>query len=463
MKTPSLLAILLSLTLLGYNSFAQNIQNPDDKKAISFDPKVTARAWQEGILELRESAEALLKENQKLSSENSLLFKTLSNLKKSIEAAKEENAKLTGEPARLSGLIKEEDEQNKLLTKEIKEIENKISLLTKENSSFKQKLSRLEEKQKPWETEIANLNAKKVELTLELNSKQLSPQKEAERLKVEIQTLKDLVIENEKKENDIKSTTAEISKQYSSSASDTGKLKKENEALSNELSKLKNAQKLSTQEMEALKKKNSAIGQSNRDTTTKMVKEKKELEDKTKQLEDKIAEMNRLIESQAVSHFDQKKENLHNTTVSDLIKENKDLKDRISNLKEAILVVKRENSMIEALLQTQKKAQEESRRIQAESSLREGMVESQNISEAMGYAFASQGKYEEAIQKYEEALKQSKNKRNIYFNLGYIYFRMGNIKEAIKNYEIVLKMDPEDHEAKRNLINLHEKISHLSP
>ena len=79
--------------------------------------------------------------------------------------------------------------------------------------------------------------------------------------------------------------------------------------------------------------------------------------------------------------------------------------------------------------------------------------------EAMAYAYASQGMYEEAVEKYQQALKEGvPDKHNVYFNLGYVYYQMNNIPEAINNYKNALKANPSDEEAKRNILKLKREL-----
>ncbi len=104
-----------------------------------------------------------------------------------------------------------------------------------------------------------------------------------------------------------------------------------------------------------------------------------------------------------------------------------------------------------------------------------------------GNAFARQGKYEEAIKKYQEALVQEPDNNKIHHNLGralyqnkkyheaeaeyQVYlltknrrrqaqalynigncqFKQGNLEGAIKSYAASLMLDPKDRQAKQNL------------
>ncbi|MCK9554760.1 tetratricopeptide repeat protein [bacterium] len=69
-----------------------------------------------------------------------------------------------------------------------------------------------------------------------------------------------------------------------------------------------------------------------------------------------------------------------------------------------------------------------------------------------GNDFYDKGDYEEAIIKYEEAVKDKcPGNPDIYFNLGNAYFRADNLGRAILNYKRALNINPRDPEAKANL------------
>lgn len=62
-----------------------------------------------------------------------------------------------------------------------------------------------------------------------------------------------------------------------------------------------------------------------------------------------------------------------------------------------------------------------------------------------------QGKYPEAIQKYEQILQSGLLNGELYYNLGNAYYKAGNVSKAILNYERALKWMPNDEDLQHNL------------
>lgn len=424
-------------------AFAQSV---GEKKAASSDPQVAVRAWEESIMDLRKGAEALLKANDRLSSENSLLFTEITNIQKSIEESKQENQQLAGEPGRLNKLMEDQAGQSKSLAKDIKDFEKKVQSLTKGHKALQEKLNRWAERQKPWETQMSNLNTKKTELEVELKLQESAPSEKMEPVKAEISALQASLLESQKKEQDIKSAIDEALAQHASAFRKTRQPNDERRGLVLELSKLKNEHKNTLAEIEKLKTENLNIEKTNTSASATPVAQKSDLERQLQSTQDELEQLKQFMAGQGPAH-DKEKE-LHGT-LQTLEKESNDLENRIFDLTQAIKVLKKENAMVEALLHLEK---------DAETSKASPF---ENIEEAIAYAYAYHGMYEEAIQKYEEALKQGANKRNVYFNLGYVYTQMGNMEEAMRHYKNVLKIDPSDSEARRNIAKLREEISKI--
>jgi len=84
-------------------------------------------------------------------------------------------------------------------------------------------------------------------------------------------------------------------------------------------------------------------------------------------------------------------------------------------------------------------------------------------------ALHQQGKYEETVDRYTEALNSSdiSVEQRAHYNLGNTYYRTGEFDKAITSYQNALNIDPDDMEAKFNLElarrRLKEQISPEQP
>ena len=63
----------------------------------------------------------------------------------------------------------------------------------------------------------------------------------------------------------------------------------------------------------------------------------------------------------------------------------------------------------------------------------------------------SQGKYDEAINIYENIIAEQGSSTALYYNLGNAYFRNNQLGKSIVNYERALRLDPSDNDSKANL------------
>lgn len=418
------------------------------------DRKIIAGAWQESVLDLKKSAEALLEENDKLTLENQQLYAKLAELQKSIETVKGENQALKSEPSRLSKLIEIENSKQKVFQKQAKDLEKSTAPLEKEKAALEKKLALLEQKGAPLEESLKTLTARQMNLDVDLKLKKGSPSLQAiEKIQAEIDTLNSLVAQAESSRAAMKEAVDNALKESSSPQIVAG-IRADTEALRNELAKLKKEHASVLGEIKNLEEGSRGLQQSNVNLFSKKLAEKAGLEEESKRLGSQILRMRQRVAdplsvSPGVERADLDK------MISGLETENHELEQRIFDLNEAVLVVKRENTMIEALLNVQNSITPGS----AVSRLREGFADSRTVAEAMGYAYATQGMYAQAIEQYEDALKQGGSKKDIYFNLGYVYFKMGNIEEAMRAYKNVLKIDPYDYEAKRNIAKLRDEVS----
>ncbi len=62
-----------------------------------------------------------------------------------------------------------------------------------------------------------------------------------------------------------------------------------------------------------------------------------------------------------------------------------------------------------------------------------------------------QGKFAEAIEKYEMILERGLLSSALYYNLGNAYFKAGNLGKAVLNYERALRLSPNDEDIQHNL------------
>ncbi|WP_139240662.1 tetratricopeptide repeat protein, partial [Geitlerinema sp. PCC 9228] len=73
----------------------------------------------------------------------------------------------------------------------------------------------------------------------------------------------------------------------------------------------------------------------------------------------------------------------------------------------------------------------------------------------LGNAYSNQGKYEQAIAAYQQALEIDPNSAYAYFNLGLVYSNQGNYEQAIAAYQQGLEIDPNDASAYIGLGNAY--------
>ena len=79
-----------------------------------------------------------------------------------------------------------------------------------------------------------------------------------------------------------------------------------------------------------------------------------------------------------------------------------------------------------------------------------GFTQNKSLFE-QGNALYNDGKYQEAISKYQSILETDVHSAELYFNLGNAHYKLNNIAPSIYYYEKALQINPTDKEIKNNL------------
>ncbi|MEG8946880.1 tetratricopeptide repeat protein [Rosettibacter firmus] len=93
----------------------------------------------------------------------------------------------------------------------------------------------------------------------------------------------------------------------------------------------------------------------------------------------------------------------------------------------------------------------------AEVNFKKGLEKKSDLFEGhfnLGDAYYKQGRYDEAIQAYKNALSFTKdkiNKSKVYHNIGNSFLKSQRYKESIEAYKNALKLNPDDLDTKYNL------------
>ena len=66
----------------------------------------------------------------------------------------------------------------------------------------------------------------------------------------------------------------------------------------------------------------------------------------------------------------------------------------------------------------------------------------------LGAAYARLGRYTEAIDRYEQALKLAPGQPSVLVNLGLAYYKLGDLQKAVTQFDQALKSDPSNHQAR---------------
>jgi tetratricopeptide (TPR) repeat protein len=83
---------------------------------------------------------------------------------------------------------------------------------------------------------------------------------------------------------------------------------------------------------------------------------------------------------------------------------------------------------------------------------RQGMPESSNVADTLGWIYYQKGAYQSAVSLLQEALKlQQKNNlpdsANLHYHLGMAYAKTGQAKLARQQLQLMLKINPNSHDA----------------
>ena len=69
----------------------------------------------------------------------------------------------------------------------------------------------------------------------------------------------------------------------------------------------------------------------------------------------------------------------------------------------------------------------------------------------LGYVYVESGKYKEAIDSFEQALRIKPDYAEVHYNLGYVYVKLGKYKDAIDSYKQAIRIKPDLEMAHNNL------------
>jgi len=77
----------------------------------------------------------------------------------------------------------------------------------------------------------------------------------------------------------------------------------------------------------------------------------------------------------------------------------------------------------------------------------------------LGNVFASQGKFEEAVIQYKEALKVDSQNATVYYALGKMLLDKGDVNEAAKYFKEALRVAPDADAARRGLEDIEKRAT----
>jgi tetratricopeptide (TPR) repeat protein len=70
----------------------------------------------------------------------------------------------------------------------------------------------------------------------------------------------------------------------------------------------------------------------------------------------------------------------------------------------------------------------------------------------LGVAYAKSGKYQEAIEVFQQAIRIKPDHANAHYNLGEVYLGLNDRNAAMEEYDILKNLDPQKADVLLNLI-----------
>jgi len=347
---PTLLGCLLSCFFSNCLLSAEELVNPTNPP---LDIRATSNVWQESVYDLKRSAQALLDENNALTTEKENFTQAATQIQEDILRVKKDTEKLTQEPARLNPLISAKQEKNGALSRELEGLRHEITVTGQSHSSLSQELSSLRERHRPLAEQRTHLLERKTTLELDVTTGQSASEKETEAVKASIEDLKNKISEYEAQKNDTADRISQSRQDYDNLIKEIQQLKEKNKTLFGELSVQRENLEQGNRELASLRE-SEAGGDLDSMIWDKKTRQKQELEEQVKQLEGQVATAltDREAQKAKAATQDDQREQLRQQ-ITDSHVDNKMLQSKIADFKSVIDILKKENAMIEALLQAE--------------------------------------------------------------------------------------------------------------
>jgi len=352
MKIPSIFFFFVfSFIFSPVLSFSENSETPQPTSPLNI--RATSNVWQESIYDLKRSTQVLIDENKTLTDEKDRLTEEAISLQEQIQQTKKDNARLLQEPARLNPLIGARQVKIGALSKESEGLRHEIILTEQSKNSLIQEISSLRERLKPWADQRTGLLERKTTLDLDVKTGVSSSEKEIEAVKVSLEDLKKQLDDRTIRKTEINNSINQFRQDFGNLGKEIQQLKEQNKILASELSRKQKAIKRDNRAITALRN----AGESDEfgdQRFTEMTKHKAELETENKRMEGEIEKMRGDLEAKKISleSQDADREKLRQE-VTDYIVNNKMLQAKITDFTNVIEMIKKENAMIEALLNAQ--------------------------------------------------------------------------------------------------------------